>query len=98
MVILTLKQAAELLGYKNKETLRKKAKAGYVPAFFDGRWKFIEADLDNYVHNNYTSNQVNVLGEKQWQSIREKKSIGQTLQSKDDEYAFLLKLPIKKKL
>jgi excisionase family DNA binding protein len=60
---LTLQEAAELLKM-HPEELRRRARAGKVPAAKPGKqWVFIEEDLQNYLRSLYASQRQALQGE-----------------------------------
>lgn len=57
-MILNVKSASEFLGI-SPNSLRNLAKSGKIPAARIGRaWRFVQADLEKYLRNQYVSDFV----------------------------------------
>lgn len=70
MKTLTLEEAAALLKL-HPEELRRRAKAGRIPAAKIGkRWVLVEEDLVNYIRNQYAHQRQALLGAQQKGEIR----------------------------
>ena len=90
-------EASKFLG-AHKETIRRMAATGQLPAVKIGRaWRFIEQDLMTHMRAQYHSS--NDIAEHQdyrrnkgWQSKREMTSGGLTFHTKENEYAKALGL------
>ena len=96
MKTLNLEQAAELLG-AHKETVRRQAAIGQLPAVKIGRsWIFIEQDLVMHIRNKYSSRDASqgdhYRRNKKWHSTKEMGSGGLISSTKEREYAKVLGL------
>lgn len=90
-------EASRFLG-AHKETIRRMAATGQLPAVKIGRaWRFIEQDLIMHMRSQYhSSNEIvehqDYRRNKGWQSKREMTSGGLTSHIKENEYAKALGL------
>jgi len=87
---LNILQAAQFLG-AHKETIRRMAVSGEVPAVKIGRsWRFIEQDLVMYMRNRYSSRDasqgVNMENIELWHSTKEMAFGGSTFATKENVY------------
>ncbi|HEM0348701.1 TPA: helix-turn-helix domain-containing protein [Legionella pneumophila] len=94
---LNINQAAQFLG-AHKETIRRLAVSGKIPAVKIGRgWRFIEQDLVVYMRSEYSSrvtSQGAINRSKQWRFTEGMKFGGSALPTMDKEYREALGLPI----
>jgi excisionase family DNA binding protein len=96
MNTFTIDQAAKFLG-AHKETVRRQAVSGQLPAVKIGRsWIFIEQDLVMHIRNKYSGSDASQgdhsRSNTKWHSTKEMESGGLIFATKEREYAKVLGL------
>jgi excisionase family DNA binding protein len=99
MKTLNIEQAAQFLG-AHRETIRRMAVSGQVPAVKIGRsWRFIEEDLVLYMRSRYagrvTSQGAVIRSKQQWRFTKEMKRGGSASLTMEKEYNEALGLRIR---